>query len=174
MAKHVRWVRCEVPLFVKVVYDDAYEDDTVEKVIVVDEREDIRLGEDRSGHYEVFDAEFGKMSHLADKVVAIAEREWWPEDEILVHGEQWESGLDPRRADGAARRAGERGARAGLTGRRQIWRGRGGGSPHSRAMGFGGGAGVGGPILGVRGEGAGLLIAGGVDERAQQRGRLPS
>ncbi|MGW0825813.1 hypothetical protein [Streptomyces sp. NPDC002845] len=85
MAKHVCWVRNEVPLFVKVVYDDAYEDDTVEKVIVVDEREGIRLAEDRFGHYEVFDAEFEKTTDLADKVIAIAERERWPEGEILVH-----------------------------------------------------------------------------------------
>ena len=90
-------MRYEVPAFVKVVYDDAHEDDTVEKVIVVDEREDIHLAEDRRGHHEVYDAEFQKTTDLADKVVAIAGREQWPEGEILVHGEQWESGPDPRR-----------------------------------------------------------------------------
>ncbi|MCX4429824.1 hypothetical protein [Streptomyces mirabilis] len=64
----------------------------MEKVIVVDEREDIRLAEDRHGH-----GHHEKTTDLADKVTVIAGRETWPEGEILVHGEQWESGPDPRR-----------------------------------------------------------------------------
>ncbi|MFJ9030460.1 hypothetical protein ACIRQP_18425 [Streptomyces sp. NPDC102274] len=51
----------------------------------------------RSGHYEVLDAEFEKTTDRVDKVLAIAERERWPDGETRVHGEQWESGPDSRR-----------------------------------------------------------------------------
>jgi hypothetical protein len=59
VAKHTRWMRFEVPLFVRVEVDDEYEDDRVTQVVlaVLDgpSYEGVELARDWTGHYLVYD-----------------------------------------------------------------------------------------------------------------------
>jgi hypothetical protein len=103
----VRWVRYDVPLYVRVQPDEDGWGTEITKVLLCLDPEDIHLARDARGHFLVYDADGERVSDQDEEnfkldglrtAVSVAEdRHRWPEESVVSMTDDWELGPDLRR-----------------------------------------------------------------------------
>lgn len=99
MAKTVRWIQYEAPVFVRIEVDEDGWDTEITKVVTANDAEELHLFRDDRGQFRVYDEKFEAVRNdeVLDGIrgaVSIAEdRHRWPDKAYPA----WDDGLDPRR-----------------------------------------------------------------------------